>query len=169
VSRKIYCQNELVSLVETNDEDYKISYDDWLDADTQKGYNHKFIKSFDEYRSQVYNARFEAMIMRNSDGCMVGEIGVARPEVEPDLAIRIFNPYRRMGYGASAFALATKYALENLDITELHAGAYQDNTGSLKMLEKCGYDPYPEGNLNEKHYLTGADIVQYDFIVRKER
>ena len=36
--------------------------------------------------------------------------------------------------------------------------------GSLKMLERCGYIPYPIGNVPEKHYITGEDIVQMDFV-----
>jgi hypothetical protein len=52
MNRKICCQNELVSLAETNDSDYEICYNDWLDADTQKGYNYRFSKSFEEYRGQ---------------------------------------------------------------------------------------------------------------------
>jgi RimJ/RimL family protein N-acetyltransferase len=78
-----------------------------------------------------------------------------------------FKPYRKQGCGSSAFALATEYAVETLGITELHAGAYSDNIGSRKMLERCGYVPYPQGNVLEKHYLTGEDIVQLDYIYLK--
>jgi hypothetical protein len=34
------------------------------------------------------------------------------------------------------------------------------------MLQKCGYVPYPEGNVPEKHYITGEDIIQLDFILK---
>jgi hypothetical protein len=49
--------------------------------------------------------------------------------------------------GPSAFAPADKIRLENLDLTELHAGAYQDNIGSMKMLVKRGHIPYSRGIL----------------------
>jgi len=32
------------------------------------------------------------------------------------------------------------------------------------MLEKCGFVPYPEGNIPEKYYITGEDIIQMDYI-----
>ena len=38
--------------------------------------------------------------------------------------------------------------------------------GSQKMLEKCGFVPYPESNIPEKHYITGEDIIQIDYIYR---
>ncbi|MDD2503811.1 MAG: GNAT family N-acetyltransferase [Clostridia bacterium] len=85
------------------------------------------------------------------------------PETTADLAIWIFKPYRRQGYGSSAFTMATKYAVEELKIGELHAGAYPDNIGSIKMLKRCGYAPYPAGNILEKHYITGKDIIQMDY------
>jgi len=46
----------------------------------------------------------------------------------------------------------------------IFAGCYPNNTASLKMLKKCGFRPHPDGNQNEKHYLTGDDITQLDFI-----
>lgn len=46
----------------------------------------------------------------------------------------------------------------------LHAGLYPDNIVSRKMLERCGYVPFPDGNVAEKHYITGEDIVQLDYI-----
>ena len=32
------------------------------------------------------------------------------------------------------------------------------------MLRKCGFFPHPEGNVIEKHYLTGETITQLDFV-----
>jgi hypothetical protein len=52
--------------------------------------------------------------------------------------------------------LATKYAVEVLKITGLHAGAYRDNIGSLKMLGRCGYVPFQAGNVPEKQSVRAA-------------
>lgn len=92
------------------------------------------------------------MIKRNATNDIIETVGISPPETTPDLAIWIFDPYRRKGYGTSAFALATEYALEKLKISEIHAGVFPDNIGSKKMLIRCGYVPFSAGNIPEKHY-----------------
>jgi RimJ/RimL family protein N-acetyltransferase len=108
------------------------------------------------------------MIRLNASREIIGAVGISPPDTVADLAIWMFAPYRRKGYGTSAFALTTKYAIETLGISELHAGAYPDDIGSIKMLARCGYTPYPAGNVAEKHYITGEDIVQLDYIYKPE-
>ena len=163
-SKVSYISNEILSLVEYNESDDHSLYDDWLDPDTQKGYNGVYVTTYEDFQSREIRQRFFAMIQLDSTGEIIGAVGISPPETIPDLAIWVFKPYRRKGYGTLAFALATKYAIEELKITELHAGAYPDNTGSLKMLKRCGYVPFPTGNVPEKHFITGDDIVQMDFI-----
>jgi RimJ/RimL family protein N-acetyltransferase len=82
----------------------------------------------------------------------------------PDLAIIVFKPYRGKGYGTRAFSLGVKYCFDVLSLDYIFAGCYPHNISSMKMLQKCGFQPHPEGNQNEKHYLTGEDIIQLDFI-----
>ena len=163
-NRVSYISNEILSLVEYSESDDRSLYEDWLDPDTQKGYNGVHVTTFEDFRAREIRQRFFAMIRLDSTGEIIGAVGISPPETIPDLAIWVFEPYRRKGYGTSAFALATKYTVEELKINELHAGAYPDNTGSLKMLAKCGYVPFPAGNVPEKHHITGEDIVQMDFI-----
>jgi RimJ/RimL family protein N-acetyltransferase len=166
MDRKVFITNNLLSLVEHQKSDDRALYENWQDPATQRGYNFIRHENFDEYTSREIRQRFFAMIRLNSTDEIIGAVGISPPESTADLAIWLFNPYRRQGYGTNAFALATEYAVKSLNIKELHAGAYPDNIGSLKMLRKCGYIPYPEGNVLEKHYLTGADLIQYDFIYK---
>jgi RimJ/RimL family protein N-acetyltransferase len=51
-----------------------------------------------------------------------------------------------------------------LKLNRIYAGSYPHNIASQKMLAKCGFKPHPEGNLEEKHYLTGEPIIQYDYV-----
>ncbi len=162
--RKIYISNETVSLVEYHNCDNLALYNNWLDPGTQKGYNGFCVGTFEEFACRDIKQRFFAMIQRGSDKEIIGAVGISPPETIPDLAIWMFKPFRRQGYGTAAFALATQYATDILKITELHAGAYPDNIGSNKMLARCGYVPYPLGNITEKYYLTGEDIIQKDFV-----
>jgi RimJ/RimL family protein N-acetyltransferase len=166
INRKIYTTNEHLRLVEYLKSDDRALYDNWLDPDTQRGYNVLSIGTFDEYQAREIKQRFFAMIQLITTNEIIGAVGISPLETLPDLAIWLFEPYRGQGHGTSAFKLATKYAVEELNISELHAGAYPDNIRSRRMLECCGYVPYPQGNVQEKHYLTGEDIVQLDFIYK---
>jgi len=96
----------------------------------------------------------------------------------------IYRPYRRKGYAREAFLLGTQYCFNQFKLACIYAGCYEDNIGSLWMLSGCGFIPHPEGlvvpNANcvrvwycspmrpgdqcEKHFLTGAEIVQRDFV-----
>ena len=162
--RTIYASNDILSLVEYKPCDDRMLYDDWLDPDTQRGYNGVHVTTFDEFQSREIRQRFFAMIRLDSTGKIIGAVGISPPETTADLAIWIFQPYRKRGYGTSAFTLATKYAVDVLKITELHAGVYPDNIGSQKMLKKCGYVPFHAGDVREKHYIAGEDIIQMDYI-----
>ena len=180
MDRAVFASNGLVSLVEYQTCDDRALYDCWFDPEVKRGYN-GFVpaQSFEEFQ-RGNQKRFEdfingeseelffAMIRCKRTGELVGALGIAPgtpPEFEPDLSIRIFAPYRRQGYGSSAFALAAKYATEVLHIEELHAGAYPDNIGSQTMLGRCGFVPLAPCP-PEKHYLTGEDVIQMDYIYR---
>jgi len=165
MNRCTYCSNDILSLVEYQKCDDRALYENWHDPDTQKGYNGIYFSTFEEFEHRdSLRDRFFAMIQLNCTNEIIGAVGISPLATTPDLAIWMFKPYRKHGYGTSAFALATKYAVEKQEISELHAGAYADNVGSRKMLKKCGYIPYPSGNIPKKHYITGEDIVQEDFI-----
>lgn len=166
MKRKIYCTSNTLSLVECLPRDDEACYKNWFDKETQNGFNFILDETFDEYCKNESNQRFTAIILRNDDNTIIGSVSISPLNTTPDLAIWLFRPFRRQGYGTLAFSLATKYAVETLHINELHAGVYQDNINSIKMLEKCGYIPFPQGNLIEKHYLTGENTVQMDYIYK---
>jgi ribosomal-protein-alanine N-acetyltransferase len=165
--RAVYISNDVLSLVAYDPCDARALYESWLDPEVQQGFNGVYVTSFDEFTGQKKidgRTRFTAMIRLDKTGEIIGTVGISPPEDEADLTIRVFKPYRRQGYGTAAFALASKYIVETLKITELHAGAYPDNIGSIKMLERCGYIPNPAGNVPSKHFITGEDIIQLDYM-----
>jgi RimJ/RimL family protein N-acetyltransferase len=166
VARIVYVSNDVISLVEYQPCDDRALYESWLDPDVQKGFNGIYVASFEEFATRDKHTRFTAMIRFDQTGEIIGTVGISSPEEIADLTIRIFEPYRKQGYGTAAFALATNYIINELKISELHAGAFPDNVGSRKMLKKCGYIPYPAGNISEKHYITGEAIVQLDYIYK---
>ncbi|MDR2559649.1 MAG: GNAT family N-acetyltransferase [Oscillospiraceae bacterium] len=168
MERKTYISDDVISLSEYIDsEDDLDCYRCWQDDETQSGYNHKLTRSFEEWQATTnttVQARFVATIIRHSDNASIGSIFVSSEDTPSDLAIIIYKPYRGKGYGARAFSLGVKYCFEVLSLDYIHAGCYPHNISSVKMLRKCGFLPHPEGNQNEKHYLTGEDVIQLDFI-----
>ena len=166
MDRKIYISDEVICLAEYIDsKDDLDCYNCWQDEETQSSYNWKITKTFEEWANDTeIKARFIATIIRLSDGACVGSIFLSPEDTPPDLAFMIYKPYRKQGYGTRAFMLGAKYCLETFKLDKIYAGCYPNNTGSMKIIERCGFIPNPQGNIPSKHYLTGEDITQLDFV-----
>ena len=166
MERRKYLSDEVLCLSEyIESEDDLECYGCWEDEETQSGYNHKFDSSFDEWsKNTPIKSRFIATIIRLCDNANIGAIFLSPEDTPPDLAIMIYKPYRGKGYGTRAFSLGAKYCFDVLLLERVYAGCYPDNNASLKMLNRCGFQPHPEGNCYEKHYITGEDIIQLDFV-----
>ena len=166
--RHIFIENDRIALAEYLDaEDDRACYDCWQDEETQAGYNYCMKDTFAEFSASPKRSRLRAVIVRKTDGAVVGTVFVSPPHVPPDLAILIYRPYRGQGIGTAAFALAAEYCLDVMGLSEIYAGCYEGNIRSRRMLAACGFVPHPEGDCEEVHFLTGEPIVQYDFIKRK--
>lgn len=169
MKRKIYISGNELSLAEyLSDIDDPETYDNWLDPETQSGYNYRMTDTYEEYHSRVWQQRFLAVILRNSDSRVIGTVSLSPDYLEPDLAIRLYRPFRGQGYGTDAFALAMKYCFDAFSLNKIYAGCYEHNTISLRMLKKCGFVPYPEGNSYETHFITGLPVTQLSFVRFRE-
>lgn len=167
MDRKIYIEDAEIALAEYIGEvDHRDCFLCWQDEATQSGYNHQFTETFEEFeeRNGIYS-RFIATIIRRSDHMSVGVVFVSPEGSLPDLAIMIYKPYRGKGIGTKAYALSIAYCFDALGLESIYAGCYPHNKASLAMLKKCGFVPHPEGNQKEKHYLTGDEIIQLDFVL----
>jgi len=163
--RNIYSEDETIALSEYIDKlDSSDCYCCWQDEETQKGFNFKFSKSLENFTNAGVKSRFIATIVRKIDDVCVGSIFLSPENTLPDLAIMIYKPYRRKGYANKAFFLGTQYCFVKFNFECIYAGCYPDNIGSLRMLSRCGFIPHPEGDQYEKHFITGAEIVQKDFV-----
>lgn len=162
--RNIYIADEVIALAEYIPEDDPALYACWCDPDTVRGYNTRQIKTYAEFCARERKG-WSGIILRRSDETPMGCVMIFPEIVQPDLAIMIYPEHRGKGYGTRAFALGAQYCAETFGLDRIYAGCYEDNLVSLKMLERCGFvlDPEPVGGL-EKHYLTGEDIVQLEFI-----
>ena len=68
MNRAVYISNEILSLVKYNESDDRSLYEDWLDPDTQKGYNGVYVTTFEEFPTRKIRQRFFAMIRVDSTG-----------------------------------------------------------------------------------------------------
>ena len=163
--RKIYLSNPILCLAEyIRCEDDWDRYNCWMDPETQMGYNLRKVITCEEYTRESIRSRFISTIIRCKDNARIGAIFVSPENTLPDLAIMIFKPYRRQGYGTMAFSLGVRYCFEKLKLDRIYAGCYPGNVLSMQMLKTCGFEPHPEGNVKERHYLTGEEITQLDFV-----
>ena len=163
--RKVYMADELISLSEyISSEDDLDCYNCWQDEETQSSYNHKLTEVDAWSKNTPKTSRFIATVLRLSDHTSIGTVFLSPENTPPDLAIMIYPPYRKNGFGVRAFALGMKYCFEVLGFDKLYAGCYPHNVSSLKMLQRCGFEPHPDGDQMEKHYVTGEDITQLDFV-----
>lgn len=61
--------------------------------------------------------------------------------------------YWGMGYGTEAVRLMSNFALESLGLHKLHAQVVDANIGSVRVLEKCGYQL--EGRFKDYYFIEG--------------
>lgn len=169
MNRKIYISNKELCLAEYCPEvDDKPHYECWQDPATQDGYNCQIQDSLEEFCDKPICSRLLAVIIRNEDSEPIGIVSLSPDGSPPDLSIMLYKPYRGMGYGTTAFALAAKYCFEAYDFECIYAGCYETNIVSRKMLKTCGFVPHPEGDCHEKHYLTGEPVTQYDYVLYRK-
>jgi ribosomal-protein-alanine N-acetyltransferase len=63
--------------------------------------------------------------------------------------------YWGKGYATEAIGLITRFGFEVLNLNKLEAGCYEQNEGSARAFEKCGYSR--EGLLRGHLYLNGRE------------
>ncbi|MHC1696303.1 MAG: GNAT family N-acetyltransferase [Eubacteriales bacterium] len=165
MDRKIYISDKILSLAEYIKADDINFYNNWMDTETQNGYNFILKETFEEFSSKEIKQRFLFSIILNKTGYVIGHIGLSPENTPPDLAIWIYKQYRNKSYGTQAFSLGVRYCFEVLKLEKIYAGCYPHNKASYKMLMKCGFTPNPSGNIEEKHYLTGEPLTQFDYVL----
>ena len=165
MERKIYLTDGVVALAEyIQDEDSPALYACWSDPGTERGFNMRQTRTYEAYCAWERPPGWGAIILRLCDETPIGSIGFVSENA--DLSIMLYPEYRGMGYGTRAFALGVRYCAEVLKLERVYAGCYPDNLASMKMIASCGFVRHPEGDLPERHYLTGEEIIQLDFFKR---
>lgn len=98
----------------------------------------------------------------------VGSIGIFRQtnihSKTAELGYYIAEPYWNKGIGTSAVKQICDYIFQNTDIIRIFAEPFAHNTGSCRILEKCGFKC--EGTLRKNAVKNGAviDMKMYSII-----
>lgn len=96
-----------------------------------------------------YRLRFG---IRNREGIYVGSINVT-PQVETrtvgEIGYYIGEEFQGNGYTTSAVEALSAYAFENLGYEELFGSVVDGNTGSVRVLQKAGYEERERITLND--------------------
>ena len=163
-------EDSRIGLAAYTHKDDKDMYACWQDIETQKGYNGVFNQTFDEFiQYDIERFKFWVTVTDKQTREKVGVLRLGLDEHCPDLAIWIYPPYRNRGYGTQSFLLALQYIFEQYSYSEIAAGCFENNSNSLKMLNKIGFIRYPDGDEVEESAFTGMPITQMEFRITRNQ
>jgi len=91
-------------------------------------------------------------------------LGLTRVKRQCRLGYWLIPEARRLGYGASAVGLISRWLLNETDIYRVVAEVHPENVASIRLLENCGYTL--EGTLRSWLWIEGVahDALQYSLI-----
>lgn len=167
---KFICENGRIGLIPYTHEDDWDLYHCWMDETTQRGYNHHFQCSYEDFsKFDIKGFPFWATIIEKGTGRRVGTVRLGSVPELPDLAIWIYPEYRNRKFGTQALRLALVYLFANSNLETIYAGCYLDNNASMKMIETIGFVRMPEADEEEINCFTGELTIQYAFYITKDR
>ena len=87
-------------------------------------------------------------VIRKSDNANMGYVQLVKIEEGWEIGYHIAMKYTGNGYATEAVKLFLKYLKENTELKEVHGVALADNVASRRVLEKCDFVLYFEGDGN---------------------
>ncbi|WP_350472287.1 MULTISPECIES: GNAT family N-acetyltransferase [Parabacteroides] len=76
------------------------------------------------------------------------------------------EPYWGKGYATEAVRLLIKFAFEELDLLRIYAKIYEYNIGSMKVLEKTGFEK--EAIIKSSVIKEGQIVDEHLYSIRKK-
>jgi len=174
MERKLFIEDDVLALVQYTKDDDMDLYNCRLDMETQRAFNtkipkeHNMLEQF-PFAQSVWKNPFAAVILEKENNKIIGAVIFSPPPYDDDncLAIYIYNPYRKMGYGARAFYLGAKYCLEEIGVEVVGSSCYENNVASQKMHDKLGFKRLEDKDSHEICDFTGEPIIQHEYYVTK--
>jgi hypothetical protein len=167
MERKTYISSGLVNLSEPLKSDLPAFYEAWKDPDTERGFNHKCTDTFGEFCAWSEKPRLFALIVRKEDNAAIGFLMLSPEEPNRILLSSCLNPTETGATGPPPFHSALNTASTYLHATGSMRAVTPTITRAEECLKKCGFQPNPDGNIKEKHYITGEDIIQSDYMIER--
>lgn len=97
----------------------------------------RFLEQYDHYRRYGFG---RWAVCRQEDDAFLGWCGLKYTEdaAEHDIGFRFFRQYWGQGYASEAARACISLGFEAFQLTEIVGRAMQENTASVKVLEKIG-------------------------------
>ena len=97
---------------------------------------------------QSYDSKdgpFVYAIIRRNDNANIGYVQLVKIEEGWEIGYHIAKIYTKRGYATNAVNLFLKYLRNNKDLQEVYGVALATNKASRRVLEKCGFELFFEG------------------------
>lgn len=105
-----------------------------MDEDTLNKWIH-----FSRMNIARYGSGTGALVSRSTKN-IIGWAGLSRPaDMPPEIVYGLDEAYWQQGYGLEIAAALTKWCEKDLNLNEIRATVYSENTGSVMILEKLGF------------------------------
>jgi RimJ/RimL family protein N-acetyltransferase len=122
-------------------------------------------KDFVEVFSKKENLVLFAMVEKESDSL----IGLINLNLTPaydrgELGYWVGRPYWGRGFGTEAAQAVTEYGFDELKLNKVFAGAYSDNPGSWRIMEKLGMTHEGTWKQHAKRFGRYIDLTYYGLL-----
>ena len=137
--------------------DKSMSYDVWqnsLDEDNRRFVPDEVFETLEDAEGVIdfiissYESKdgpFIYAVIRKSDNANIGYVQLVKIEEGWEIGYHIAKKYTGNGYATRAVKLYMNYLKDNTDIKEVYGVALANNLASRRVLDKCGFILYFEG------------------------
>ena len=151
---KVKISNSSIQIVEM---DQSMAYDVWqnsLDEDNRKYVPDEVFKTLEEAKGVIdfiiesYKSKegpFIYAVIRKEDNANIGYVQLVKIDEGYEIGYHIAKKYTGKGYATEAVKLFLEYLKDNTDLKKVYGVALAENKASCRVLEKCGFKLYFEG------------------------
>lgn len=150
----VIASNDSLSITKMNPSMYYEVYKNSLDENNRKYVPDEVFETLEEATDVVdeiiknyesANGPYVYAIIRNTDSANIGYVQLVRIEEGWEIGYHIAKPYTGNGYATEAVNLFINHLKENTQLKEIYGVALYNNKVSKRVLDKCGFKLYFEG------------------------
>ena len=153
-NHKLIISDDVLSIERMNRSMYYDVYRNSLDEDNRKYVPDEVFETLEEASEvvdsiiQSYENKdgpFVYAVIRKEDSANIGYVQLVKIEEGWEIGYHIAKIYTKRGYATNAVNLFLKYLRSNMDLKEVYGVALATNKASRRVLEKCGFELFFEG------------------------